>query len=886
MEITIKCNGQLNPISTDFSDLRISVHIANTNVREITVEFYRSLKDADARKFFYSKKTSDRVCCVSFNDFSCGEKLYYKAVVTVEEQEIVSETFYAEYGLKIENIVGRWIENPEFNGNVSSFRKSFDINGGVVSARLYVVGLGFYSSFINGEKTDEYYFKPLLTDFDIRKNLSLSNKNIYDEDNFFNDKKTVSYNAFDVKGLLRSGENTIEIFVGTGWYCNTDKTFVDPSFSYGNPKLFFELHFTTENGKEIIYSDSDCFVCNLPRKSQLFAGDFQDFGISERNYVSASVCQKPTGKLIPNLCENDVVIDTLLPKDIIKKNNDRLIYDFGINHTGGLRLKVQGKRGDKLILKYFEFLQDGEPNYLSSRWVAFLEGKTPISYLDQQSEYILSGGIDVIEPLFHWNCYRYVEFKIPKSVNIIAIESLFISTNVKEDGDFICSEKVLSDLYHAFVLTQKDNMHCGTPSDCPHREKLPYTGDGQLVAESAMYVFDAEEFYRKWLKDMISAQGNDGWVPHTAPNLGGGGGYWWSNAITVVPWVIYKFTGDKNVLKEALEPAFKFIGYYNSVHNGNYIINKSYQTWLLGDWLPPESVKSNIDYINTLAYLSAVIQVKDMCRELGLLNKEQEFEQLALCIRAAINKEFFDEEEMKYGNGVQGENLLPLLLDIVEPEYKEKLLTKTIGHYEKTGCFDTGIVMTPILLDVLAKYERWDLAYKILTYKGYPSYFRMLENETTLCEHWSKYWVEVYANAKEDDSACGLDGDVSHCHPMFGSVVAWVIKYVAGLDLSCLYKKKILFSPKFIDRIGEAYAKKTTIYGDVLIKYLARDSLKMQIIIPEGLTGEVRIFSSKYSRLYVEGDEKMQFRRKDGCFSLHLTSGEWWICSDFEFYKQ
>jgi alpha-L-rhamnosidase len=53
-------------------------------------------------------------------------------------------------------------------------------------------------------------------------------------------------------------------------------------------------------------------------------------------------------------------------------------------------------------------------------------------------------------------------------------------------------------------------MHGGVPTDCPHREKLPYTGDGQCTAKSVFYSFGFENFYDKWLTDIVDSQGENG----------------------------------------------------------------------------------------------------------------------------------------------------------------------------------------------------------------------------------------------------------------------------------------------------------------------------------------------------------------------------------------
>ena len=100
-----------------------------------------------------------------------------------------------------------------------------------------------------------------------------------------------------------------------------------------------------------------------------------------------------------------------------------------------------------------------------------------------------------------------------------------IHTDVAVTSSFSCSDPVLNWLYEAYIRTQLDNYHGCIPSDCPHRERLGYTGDGQLTAETAMLLLDTKELYRKWYQDILDSQGAEtGHIPHTAPFLGGGGG--------------------------------------------------------------------------------------------------------------------------------------------------------------------------------------------------------------------------------------------------------------------------------------------------------------------------------------------------------------------------
>lgn len=824
MLIKLKTDGKYNPIGVGRERVRLSVYTEGVCAESYAFEIFKTHSDACAGNAFYSVKSDSRYVYVDGARFADCTEYFWQATVFCENGETVrSELAWFETGISSNNFTAKWVKNSEFDGHASEFKKEFEINGRVKKARLYIVGLGFYKSFINGTETDDFYYKPVLTDFSIRKNL---NNIDYDEENFKHGDKTVSYNVFDVTRLLKKGKNVLSVLSGTGWYCNTDKLITDLSFNFSDtPKLIFELRVTCTDGEIKVCSDG-CECRNVAVISQLFACDKIDFTAEELPFKSAALCEPPSGRLIPSECENDAVIEEIFPRSVTEKDGVTE-YDFGKNHTGGLAFSVKGTRGSKLVLRYYETKKNGVLNPETSRWPAYKDGKYLIGHLDQTCEYILSGNEDEISPYFHWSGYRYVTLECDGEYRASGIKSLFISADIEKDGFFESSDAFLNRLNEAFLLTQRGNMHCGVPSDCPHREKLPYTGDGCLAAETVTYSLDAENFYRKWLKDIIASQGKNGFVPYTAPYIAGMGGHWWSNALVIIPFVIYNLTGDKQVIADAFEPCLKLIEYYDALHAGDYIITKSCLRWYLGDWLAPEVMEANKDYLNTLAFYFAVTETQKMCDVLGKTEQKANLERLRLKIKRAINERFFDKENLNYCNGIQGENVLPAVNGVADERIAEKLLKKMVEKYEKDPHFDTGIVLTPRLLDALTSAGRSDVAYKVLTEKTFPSYFAMLENETTLPESWGKCWPG------------NPDSEVSHNHPMFGSVLCWVYKNVAGLDLSALCDKKVIFGPKLIKEVKSAKCSKITPYGKASVDYRAEENFVMDAEVPFGCTGEI-----------------------------------------------
>ncbi len=854
MQLKLKTNGRENPLGVNKSIVKLNVETENIKVDSICFQLFQNKRDMEIGKASCTL-TSNRYFCYVGPLNSC-EKYYWRATV-YSGAKVYSASTSFETGLSNEDFTAKWVENPDYDGHVAEIKKTFHINGSVKKARLYIVGLGFYKSFINGKETDDNYFKPVLTDFDLRT--GLNNKG-YNEDNFNNDKKSVCYDTFDVTDKIKAGENSINVLLGTGWYCNEDKNITDPSFNYGNPKLIFELHVETKNGKQIIISDKDCQARNVNIKSQLFACDKIDFTAPENSYKKVKLAKAPTGKLYANEGVLDKVIEVIKPLNTAQ-NGGVTEYDFGKNHTGGLKMTVKGKRGRKLTVKFYEVKTNGELDILTGRWLAYEDGKYLIGHLDQQCEYILSGGDDFIEPYFHWSSYRYATLECDGDYEVKDVKSLFISSDVLQDGFFNCSNEFLNRLNEVFLTTQRANMHCSVPSDCPQREKLPYTGDGQLVAETVLYSLDVFNFYKKWFNDIVAAQGNNGYVPYTAPFIAGGGGLWWSNALVVIPDLLYRFSGDERIIMLAVDACLKLVDYYNTKHNGDYIIYGSDSSWCLGDWLTPEVTVLDKMYMNTLAWYFAICKTEEMCVIAGLNGKLPYLKDLKEKVKNAINEKYFNAKTCDYADGIQGANILPAINGVADALVAEKLLKKLVAQYDKDPHFDTGIVLTPKLLDALTLAGRSDVAFRVLTEKTAPSYYDMIDGETTLPEHWFKHWP-------------GQPGtDVSHSHPMFGSVLLWVYKHVAGLDISELYAKKITYAPKVIKEVNGASMSKNTPYGRASVEYSVKEEFILKAEVPFGITGEI-ILPDYIETFTVDGNPATIMEKKDSKNTFVVYGGE------------
>ncbi len=762
---------------------------------------------------------------------------------------------YKEYEADLLSIQkAKWITHSTAKENVLRFYRSFSSKG-AVSARLIVCGLGFFKPYVNGVCVDERYFMPAYTDYekrDLRKNSHL----------LIGEKQRFFVHAYDVTNFLQ-GNDRLEITVGGGYYHNVDRS-EEPFVSYSDKKLIFVLRLSYPNKEELIVSDETTLVAYLPMLSGLYEGDFIDFSAREELAVPAVETTPVEGKM--ELVEGESAladkVGEILSPISVSSILGGILYDFGCNHSGGIVCGIRGARGRRVRIRFAEVLyEDGTPNYETSRWDAII-GDQMVHRIDQEGVYILSGGIDYIEPSFSWKCYRYAFVEDAQGIELFDVKSYFIHMDVK-GNTFSCDNAFFNELHEKSRRTLLDNLHAGVLSDCPHREKRPYTGDGGVMAETVLYDLDGLNFLSKWLDDIIGSQTEEGFIPYTAPYLGGGGGYAWSNVIATMPPSLYRFSGDKGFLERSYPALVRWLGYYEK-HTANYIVKAvEGQAWCLGDWLAPTITEFYIPFMSTLCYYQAAASAQFMTEILQNGDGEK-WKSLKEAIARAINETFFDAEKVCYCKGIQGENVLPLAFGIVPKEH-EALLKETVRNiYAKDNNFhlDTGIVATPILLDYLTENGMEELAYRIMTATDYPSYAYMLADETTLSEHWSKRWPDYHIGNSEEIVKGG--GHLSHCHPMFGSAVAWLYKRVAGMDLTDFCDKKVRFAPRFVGWVNSASATVATPLGDVTVSWDNTQGFAAKLLLPKGVRGEIALCTTEPLFVQEEGKKATLYEPKEG----------------------
>ena len=791
------------------------------------------------------KVISDKNIFITYagENLSSGEKAFYKVRVWDNEDNPSqwSEINSWEMGLMDHtDWKAVWIGQGEDQDPDSFetdpapyFRKEFSLKENIKSARVYVSGLGYYELYFNGQKVSDNVLVPAQTNYDKRalKNL------IY----YYDDQSTtrVLYNTYDVTNLLSDNENAIGLILGHGWY-NQRARPVEGWLWYNTPRLILQLEIEYLNGeKQTITSDNSWKVSTGPIVyNQIFTGEIYDArleldgwanaGFDESAWDYAKSVKAPTGKLQSQLAPPDKAVKTLRPVSVTNPKEGVYLYDVGQMISGWARLHVKGSPGDTVSMRFIEELG---------------------SDYRQKDIYILKGrNVETYEPRFTWHAFRHIEVSgVKTELTLDDLEAVVVHTAVDTAGSFECSNDLFNKIYRNYIWTQLGNFHGSFSSDCPHRERLGYTGDAQLLVESSIFNFDMTRFYQKWINDMDDARNKKtGYVPHTAPFGGGGGGPAWGSSYVIVPWFYYLYYGDIDMLRQHYDGMAQWLEYLGTRTDENgIVVREEPNGWCLGDWATPTKIELPESLVNTSFYFYCADIMSKVAEVLGNEADKDNFNNLKATIQTAFNKEYFNESENRYWKSYQGADVFPLAFGMVAEGLQENVFQSLVNHVIKNkGHLDTGILATPLLLEILTKMGRADLAFTIMNQRDFPSfgYYILGKGATTLWENW--------------------DGLSSHSHPMYGSVIRWFYKTLAGINPDTKQPgfKHIIIKPTPCGDLTFVKANYNSLYGPIKSHWkIEKNRFQLDIEIPANTSARVLVPANRAENVSVKKSQDVTF---------------------------
>ncbi|CUX25201.1 family 78 glycoside hydrolase catalytic domain [Clostridium sp. C105KSO13] len=693
-----------------------------------------------------------------------------------------SEPAMFEMGLLEEaDFHAKWI-NPELECDpavhkpASYLKTSFEA-GKVSDARLYITCHGLYEAYINGERVGNFVLAPGTSSYD----------------------KSLPYQTYDVTGLLKEGKNEVMVILGDGWYRSCSGVDGDRNLYGEDIALYFQLE---ADGEVICISDENWLAS---QKGPLRENDMQQgetYDARMEDLTEFHPVKTETFGVKNFVCSNSlpIVEQERFEGKIIQTPNGETIIDYGQNLAGYVEFTVQAHKGAKIVLTHGETL-DENGNFTAENFQdrkRHKEGGT-----EQKVTCICKEGRNHYKSRFTIWGFRYA--KVETEIDLIdaSFTSIAVYSDMEQTGTFECSDAAVNQLVQNSIWSQKSNF-CDVPTDCPTRERAAWTGDMGVFAETGLFLADCYPVIRRWLGECRLNQYEDGKVSNIAPKnnrpsffsrmLAGSVG--WGDASIIVPYMMYKRTGDIRILEENYDMMQKWYRFLESRAkqkplnpvkrlkknpHRNYTIETGVD---YGEWCEPDvestmAMRTPQGKVATAYFAYSGKLLSEIAEIIGKKEDAENYREIAANAKRAFKH--IATEDGKIHSDRQAEYVRAIAFDLLSEEEKEQAAAELNQLVVHNGYhLNTGFLSTPLLCPILAEYGYLETAYKLLLQDTMPSWLYAVKKEaTTIWERWDG--IDESGKPK-----------ASLNHYSYGAICGWLFQGVCGIHLE---ENKITIHP-------------------------------------------------------------------------------------------
>jgi len=506
---------------------------------------------------------------------------------------------------------------------------------------------------------------------------------------------------------------------------------------------------------------------------------------------------------------------------------ENLVVDFAQNAAFVPHVTLVGAAGTTVTLKPGEMLNDG--NGRRARGNDGPEGsvfRANYRWCRSTANVTLAGhGEERYAPRFTYFGGRYLAVTTTASVKIVALRSVPVTSIRAEDerGRLRTGDARVNRLIENVEWSLYSN-YLSVPTDCPQRdERLGWTADADIFAETATYRADVKDFLAKYLADLRDGVDGNGVYPAVGPvAFIGPQGYkfGWTDAGVLIVHKLWWRYGDRRVVDENWAAMERYVRYVASF-GGRTVFGKD---WQYGDWLSFEKYESHQDwfrerkaledwwnYLGGCHLLRIAEAMDEMAKATGRAAESPCFGQLAHATRERLRQDYFDSDglvDRRYRD-MQTAHVFALACGLVEGLARTKTVDALVALLKANGDrLKTGFLGTPLLLKALSDNGRTDYAYTLLLQSKCPSWlFQVDQGATTIWERWNSY-------TKQDGFADASMNSFNHY--AYGCVLGWLFETAAGIRPRAPGYAQYVIDPKPDRRLGSLDASFVTPQGRCL----------------------------------------------------------------------
>lgn len=787
-----------------------------------------------------------------------------------------SEASWFETGLlEADDWTAQWVEPAEQGGPDELARPAqlvagdLELPGPVSSARLFATAHGVYEAFIDGQRVGDQELAPGSTYYFKREQVQ----------------------TYDVTDLLDEGPHRLALLVSDGWYRGQVGGFRNEN-RYGNRlAVLAQLHVTLRDGSSIVLGTGEGWHSRRSAVvgADLIEGQTTRLDLHDPAWLLPQGLDKEwqpvTAKALglDRLCTSPAPpvrrVEEIRPVSVERHEDGSYLVDLGQNINGWLRMSNLGPARTEITLRHGEALDadgrltvehlileiDAEAIKAAGVKVDFeaVNARRPF-----QVDTVTSAGHEgeVFEPRHTEHGFRYVQIEgHPGPLTEDDVTGIFVHSDLRRTGWFECSNGDLNQLHDIAVRSLRGNM-ADVPTDCPQRERSGWTGDWQLFAPTAAFLYDVAGFSTKWLRDLAAGQRPSGLIEHHAPTatppvspddvddvdmLFGPGCAGWGDAAVIVPWETYRSYGDERLLAEQWPSMKAWVDHVTgraasrrhftrentrpeAAPHERYIWDSGFQ-W--GEWLEPgeidemQIVLGDKGDVGTAYFYYSTSLLAKTARVLGR-DDARHYEDLAEKVLDAWRTEFIGEDG-SLSPDTQANHVRALAFGLV-PDRLVKQTTQRLVELirEADTHLGTGFLATPYLLPELARNGHLDLAYELLLQRSQPSWLAMIDRGATTV--W-EFWEGVKDNGE-------VEGSLNHYSK--GAVISFLHRNVAGIRMpetgDAVAYRRFVVQPEPGGGLTWARGTLDSPYGRIESAWQVEGSeLQLDVTVPSGTVATV-----------------------------------------------
>ena len=430
-------------------------------------------------------------------------------------------------------------------------------------------------------------------------------------------------------------------------------------------------------------------------------------------------------------------------------------------------------------------------------------------------------------------------------------------------GTFLCSDTLFNQIFELINWGIKSNM-ASVATDCPHREKLGWLEQTYLIGPSMHYNYNIHVMYSKIVNDMIDSQLENGLVPDIAPEyVPFEGGFRdspeWGSASVIIPWQLYRWYGDKEVLERAYPMMIRYVDYLSRKLENNILYHG------LGDWFdlgpkqPGEAQLTPKALTATSIYFYDLLTVAKIAELLNKTSDYRKYSSLATEIKEAFQKKFYDHNTGLCSTGSQTSYAMALYTGILPEQDNEKVFANLIDSIEHNDyALTSGDIGYHFLVRVLSENGRSDILYKMNNRSDRPGYgYQIKKGATSLTESWAAL------------------SNVSNNHMMLGHLMEWFYSGLGGIyqDANSIAYRDIIIAPKPVGDIKWVKCSYKSPQGIILSEWeLIESSISLTIDIPEATSAKIimpDVYKSSSMEIIDLSNQKLiETKTEDGAFKV------------------